>query len=88
MALFKITIKPVVKDRSWKISKVKAGRIEKTCGACGKRIDVGEPAFTLLKRTSVATNNKYISHYACIYGTCKDDLIKLLSIKEEELDHD
>ena len=83
MSIFKITLKPIVKTKEWKMTPVNAGRKEKTCEICQRLIRVGEPAITFLKRSSSGFKQNYASRYSCP-GGCQE----LLSIKINKEEHE
>lgn len=65
MSIFKIKVKPIIKEREYKVSHVKSGRKAKRCVICDRVIMVGKPSTTFTKITSVGENNKFETYHAC-----------------------
>ncbi len=83
MSIFKINIKPIVKDRNYNVTYVHTGKKEKTCATCKKTIKIGYPATTFLKRVSVGVDTKYNSQYTCGNRNtpCTQELAKQLNVE-------
>jgi hypothetical protein len=65
MSIFKIKIKPVIKEREYKVSHVRAGRKAKRCAICERVILVGKPSITFTKITSVGEKNNFETYHSC-----------------------
>lgn len=78
MSIFKIKVKPIVKEREYKVSHVKAGRKVKQCAICKRSILAGKPSTTFTKITSVGEKNNFETYHACAI-TEKRDCAKILA---------
>src|SRR5688572_5980319 len=61
---FKISLRPILKDRGWEVNSVKAGKKEKICGHCKNKIPIGQPAITFVKRITKADRTSYLTQHA------------------------
>ena len=65
MSVFKIKIKPVIKERNFQVTFVKSGRKSKVCHICNTPIAAGESSVTFTKITDVGAKKKYEIYHAC-----------------------
>lgn len=65
--LFKITLKPIVKDRDWEVRNIGANRKDKTCEICSKQLPPGHASTTFTKRTTAGMKTSYETHHTCNY---------------------
>lgn len=83
MSIFKINLKPVIKDRDWEISYVQSSRKKKVCESCGKEISSVQHTTTFTKRISKGVNTDFISKYTHGWkgDQCTDKLAHDLNIE-------
>lgn len=83
MSIFKINLKPVIKDRDWEIHYVQSSRKDKVCGGCGKSISKTERTTTFTKRVSKGSNTDYTSKYTHGWkgDKCTDKLALELNVE-------
>ena len=80
MSIFKIKVKPIIKEREYKASHVKSGRKVKKCAVCQRVIPIGKPSTTFTKITSVGEKNRFETYHACSVDS-KRDCAKMLAEK-------
>jgi len=88
--MFKINLKPVVKDRDFEVKIVQAGRKQYNCCVCSKIIDEGKPSITFTKRVSVGTKTTFETHRTCyvkdgVLSECTVKKAKQLNVNLENL---
>jgi hypothetical protein len=83
MGIFKIKLQPIRKEREYRVQYVSAGRKEKECCVCGKKIDKGRSATTFLKRISEGFRTQYNSFYTCGFkeSECTQKKAKELNVE-------
>jgi len=82
--MFKINLKPVVKDRDYEVKFVGAGRKTYKCAICDKDIKVGEPAISFTKRVTVGMKTTFLTFRTCadkkVYSECTIKKAKELNV--------
>jgi len=65
MSVFKINLKPVVKDRDYEVKFVNSGRKDYKCSICGKDIKAGESSISFTKRVTVGLKTTFNTFRTC-----------------------
>ena len=63
--MFKINLKPVVKDREFEVKVVKSGRKDYKCCICNSVIKEGSPSVSFTKRVSVGLKTTFQTYRTC-----------------------
>lgn len=64
--MFKISLKPVIKDREFEIKVVQSGRKDYKCCICGAAIKNGEGSVSFTKRVSVGLKTTFETYRTCL----------------------
>ena len=65
MSIFKIKLRPIIKENEWKVSYVKSSQKEKVCAYCEIKLPVGSSSTTFMKRTKIGGKTKFVTHHTC-----------------------
>lgn len=65
MSIFKINIKPIVKEKEWDVKYIRSGRTEKQCANCGRKIQIGQSSTTFTKITAKGEKRSFQTLHAC-----------------------
>jgi len=83
--MFKINLKPVVKDRDFEAKVVSSGRKDYKCSVCGKDIKTGSGSVTFTKRVSVGLKTTFESFRTCL-GHSRHSKCTIIKAKELNID--
>lgn len=64
--MFKINLKPVVKDREWEAKTIASGRKDYKCCVCGADIKTGRGSVSFTKRISVGLKTTFETYRTCL----------------------
>lgn len=75
--IFKITLKPIIKERVWEVRNIGANRKHKICEICATELPPGSPSTTFTKRVSEGMKTIYRTHHTCNHNLKSECALKM-----------